>query len=319
MSSNMPLLILPGYTRSYVEVKLQLAKPSAIFVQIYLDLENYLFFSATAIVFHDYFLTLDREVSYIWTVKQSFVTMLFYGFRYAALLNIIPMLLIRMSLLSLQSNWSCGVVLHVQMALDTIILVSGTIFAALRVYAIFNRSRSLFCLVLVTGLLNPAISIYIFKRFLTTLDAYLKVGACMLPIIGDDASYENWVIGARAASVISDGIVLFLTVVKTFSKKAHQAQHGDNLTSTLGEILLRDSRLTEFEIWQTWTAAFTSILLSRLALDLREVSDAHNEKSEFYSRTLRSVSFRVGSSESNLSMVSPETDEDTMALASIAV
>ncbi|KZT04435.1 uncharacterized protein LAESUDRAFT_761006 [Laetiporus sulphureus 93-53] len=67
------------------------------------------------------------------------------------------------------------------------------------------------------------------------------------------------------------------------------------ITSSLGpsltDILLRDTaicfaflcvvnvigiatgRLPEFiDIWQTWTAILTSVLLSRLALDLREVS-----------------------------------------------
>jgi len=38
-------------------------------------------------------------------------------------------------------------------------VVSATMFAALRVYALFDRNRILFTLVLISGLLNPAIMI----------------------------------------------------------------------------------------------------------------------------------------------------------------
>ncbi|KAH9928656.1 uncharacterized protein B0H18DRAFT_999938, partial [Fomitopsis serialis] len=258
----MPYSSIAELKRGYVEVKPHLAKS---FVGIYLDLENYLYFSAAALVVYDFFLTLDREVWSVWRAKQSVSSLLFYGFRYAALLNIIPTLLIRTSLPGLQSNW---------MALDIIILVCSTVFAALRVYAMFNRSRLLFCLALITGLLNPAISIYIFRRSLPTLDAYLNHEGCMLTIIGDKTSYEN----ARAASVVSDGIVLALTVAKTRTlDRARRHQREDGLVPTLSGILFRDS------------AYFTSVLLSRLFLDLREVSDTDNSgKSEFLSRTLPS-------------------------------
>lgn len=40
-----------------------------------------------AILFYDYFLTLGREVDYIWKKKLSFVSILFYCYRYAAILS----------------------------------------------------------------------------------------------------------------------------------------------------------------------------------------------------------------------------------------
>ncbi|EPT01324.1 hypothetical protein FOMPIDRAFT_1023260 [Fomitopsis schrenkii] len=290
---------------THVEVKPELA---SIFVAIYLDLENCFYFSATALVTYDYFLTLDREIAYVWRAKQSLATLSFYGFRYPALFNITILLLIRMSWPGLQSNWSCNILELVQLAVDIVIIVSSTVFAALRVYAMFNRSRLLFCLVLLSGLMNPALLLYIItSRSLRTLDAYGKLGACMLTIIGDDWSYEKWMIGARVASLVSDSIVLVLTFVKTFKKAHWRDRRIDDVRPTLMGILLRDTvlcfsflcivniigiatgRIKEFiAIWQAWTAALTTILFSRLALDLRELSAAEDDGgSEFYSRTLR--------------------------------
>ena len=57
-----------------------------------------------ALVTYDYFLTLDREIAYVWRAKQSLATLSFYGFRYPALFNITIILFIRLSWPTLQSN-----------------------------------------------------------------------------------------------------------------------------------------------------------------------------------------------------------------------
>ncbi|KZT04437.1 uncharacterized protein LAESUDRAFT_727911 [Laetiporus sulphureus 93-53] len=262
------------------------------FVQVFLEFENYFFFSVTALCCYDYVLTLDREIKFIWKTELSFATSLYYAFRYSALFNTIMVLLTRIAWPSWQSNWvgTCGVVLRVQMVLDIIVLVSATIFAALRVYAIFSRNKWMFGLVFLSGIINPAISIYIFMLSLPGIHAVMSFQACSFTIVGNRSSYESWMMAARAASLVSDGLVLTLTCMKTV-----RMRDSEFITSFLGsslkDILLRDTvlcfaflcvinvigiatgRLPEFiDIWQTWTAILTSVLLSRLALDLREVS-----------------------------------------------
>ncbi|KAH9914798.1 uncharacterized protein B0H18DRAFT_121762 [Fomitopsis serialis] len=101
--------------------------------------------------------------------------------------------------------------------------------------------------------------------------------------------------GARAASLLSDGMVLVLTAVKTFWIKKHTSiSRGTMIT----DIMLRDTLLyfallcvvnviglvtghlttdiagvlctCEFiEVWQLWSCILNSVLLSRLTLDLR--------------------------------------------------
>ncbi|TFY56865.1 hypothetical protein EVJ58_g7378 [Rhodofomes roseus] len=118
--------------------------------------------------------------------------------------------------------------------------------------------------------------------------------------------------GARAASILSDGLVLALTAIKTFNR----ARGADLITGKgpiIKQILLRDTvlcfgllcivnvvgiatgHLDQFiEVLQVWTATLTSILLSRLALDLREASAAEEGNSgEFFSRTLRNVGYAI--------------------------
>ncbi|KZT04436.1 uncharacterized protein LAESUDRAFT_657844, partial [Laetiporus sulphureus 93-53] len=92
---------------------------------------------------YDYILTLDREIKFIWKADLSLATSLFYAFRYAALSNTIIVLLICSF-----CDW--------YMKRD---LTIWTVFAALRVYAIFSRNKWMFGLVLLSGMINPAISI----------------------------------------------------------------------------------------------------------------------------------------------------------------
>lgn len=103
------------------------------FVQFYLGLENYLYFSATsstsaclgcptradifqALCWYDYFLTLDREIKFIWKAEQSLATILFYFYRYPGLLNFIIELLGRMS----WHNWQTDAVSVIPSFLDQV-------------------------------------------------------------------------------------------------------------------------------------------------------------------------------------------------------
>lgn len=54
-----------------------------------------------ALCWYDFFLTLDREIKFVWKAEQSLATILFYFYRYPGLLNLIIELSGRMSL----HNW----------------------------------------------------------------------------------------------------------------------------------------------------------------------------------------------------------------------
>ncbi|KZT69913.1 hypothetical protein DAEQUDRAFT_725880 [Daedalea quercina L-15889] len=173
------------------------------------------------------------------------------------------------------------------MVLSTIVSVSATVFAALRIYALFNRSQILFVFVLSFGLLSPTIFVFLFTKLSPAPVAAIQ--GCSLNIVGNVRSFENWSMLARAASVLSDGIVLVLTWMKRRLKRRDIAEPSDPDATV--RVLFRDSsrcfaflciiniigigaaRRTEFiQITQTWTSILTSVLMSRLALDLLETS-----------------------------------------------
>jgi len=143
---------------------------------------------------------------------------------------------------------------------------------------------------------------------------------CTFKITGDQHIYEDLVMVARASSLVSDILALGLTCMKTLRKGGPVILPINSRTS-LSDVLLKDtafcfgllciitvigigtSRLTEFiEVWATWTCILTSVLLSRLALDLREAgSELYTDSSlghEMISSTMRfgSYSTAVGSS-----------------------
>ncbi|KAH9922474.1 uncharacterized protein B0H18DRAFT_1017678 [Fomitopsis serialis] len=237
----------------------------ASLVKTYVFFSNDMTWAATTVWCYDYLLTLDKEARYFWYSKWSLNKVLFLGYRYPVLLNTVLNYWVRFMVQT--SFCACGIVLHGQMAMVIIDVVSATVFAALRVYALFDRNRVLFTLVLISGLLNPAIMIYIFTRSIPA--PLILFQGCSLSIVGRSMA-------ARAASVLSDSIVLILTMMKTYMKAHDTAEHpapGALFLCIINTIGIGTARMTvTIQIVQTWISILTSILLSRLALDLRETA-----------------------------------------------
>ncbi|KAH9928654.1 uncharacterized protein B0H18DRAFT_999924, partial [Fomitopsis serialis] len=136
-------------------------------------------------------------------------------------------------------------------------------------------------------------SVSVYTAELPSLKNYVNYQVCSLRIKGDTDSYE------KAASLVSDGLVLALTALKTLN-----GMRGADIVTHKGpiirHILLQDigiatGHLDEY-IWilQNWTATLTSVLLSRLALDLREAFAAQSgDSTDFFCRTLRDISYAI--------------------------
>ncbi|KZT65317.1 hypothetical protein DAEQUDRAFT_731593 [Daedalea quercina L-15889] len=97
------------------------------------------------------------------------------------------------------------------MAGDVLILSSAAIFAAMRMYALFHQSWSLFGFTLTLGLINPMISMY---TFIISTPVLLHITPTYQTCSIHTANASNlyvWMMGARAASVVFDSFVFFLT------------------------------------------------------------------------------------------------------------
>ena len=66
----------------------------------------------SAMVLYDYILTFDRELRFVWACKQSLGTILFYGFRYPAMINIVLVSLARTTAPDWQSLWVSHSLVH---------------------------------------------------------------------------------------------------------------------------------------------------------------------------------------------------------------
>ncbi|EPT00584.1 hypothetical protein FOMPIDRAFT_1162948 [Fomitopsis schrenkii] len=249
--------------------------------------------AATAIWCYDYVLVLDREIENVWYTDWSFNKALYFGYRYPGLLNAF-IVFFTVPTLPWQTVERCGSLLRLQMAMSIVISVSGTVFAAMRVYALFFRSRALWTVVLLSGLLNPAIFIYIFTRSRPGPSGISTLQGCSLGltlnITGSLRSYEKGTMIARASSVVSDSIVLVLTLMRIRAKRRDIAGLSKS-AHTIRGVLLRNGiicfgllciinlvgiatarQTVSIGITQVWIGILTSVLLSRFALDLQEAS-----------------------------------------------
>ncbi|KAI0690425.1 hypothetical protein C8T65DRAFT_587904, partial [Cerioporus squamosus] len=91
-----------------------------------------------ALFCYDYCLTFAQEVRHIWLLRLSVPSLLFFAVRYPALVNTVFIILD-------QTCWK-GMT-------DTVL------FSALRAYALCGRNPWTLALVLLLGLVNPAISL----------------------------------------------------------------------------------------------------------------------------------------------------------------
>lgn len=198
---------------------------------------------------------------------------------------------------------SCEIIVCFQIVLYSVTLLSATVFAALRVFAIFGRDKWLFAIVLLSGMVNPGLSIWAFVMSKPDLQQVLDYQWCTLDIKGNYQHYEIVMMVARAASVFSDGLVFVLTCSKTICGRIRVDINNTTQTS-VSEALSIDTilcfgtlcivniigivtgHLTQFiAVWTTWTAIFTSVLLSRLVLDLREAYDVATRRADTASST----------------------------------
>ncbi|GJE93808.1 hypothetical protein PsYK624_099700 [Phanerochaete sordida] len=126
---------------------LQVAHPYRSPLQHPSTFENYLNAALIALVIHEHIITLDMEVRLIWRKRRTLPAVLFIINRYNLLLDAIVLL---------------QIYLHINLTVinDVSITVAYCVAAALlawRMYALHDRSRKLFYLILVPSLV-PAVA-----------------------------------------------------------------------------------------------------------------------------------------------------------------
>ncbi|PCH40204.1 hypothetical protein WOLCODRAFT_68561, partial [Wolfiporia cocos MD-104 SS10] len=190
-----------------------------------------------AVSCYDYLLTLDREIKFIWKADLSFATFLFYSYRYPILLNAVLEILGRVTW-----GWQSA---EVQVRVFNVVQFQCTQLKAEKsrpAVVSFNGHRWVWI-----GSRKWLFVVYVFIRTSPRQNGIDGFWSCTLIILGPHGSYEDYpslqtvVMGARAASLLSDGIVLVLTCMKTARRGAMRKMMLGDREPTLGDILLKDS------------------------------------------------------------------------------
>ncbi|KZT03571.1 uncharacterized protein LAESUDRAFT_337712 [Laetiporus sulphureus 93-53] len=214
-----------------------------------------IFCASAAFCSYDYFLTFSEEIRYIWRMRFSLTTVLFCLFRYPVLINTVLLVLGLHSWPSWQSD-----------SLQRRYQVTGY---PLRDHYV-QRS-----------------SVHRASSLRSLQPEYLASSARLLSGTSTCVHFCR-IIGARVALLVSDGLVLSLTWLKTYRLRSVNCLFQ---ASTLSVALFTDSgvyftflcvanaiaiAIAKFSAltfaMNAWLAALTSISLSRLTFHLRELS-----------------------------------------------
>ncbi|KAJ6592980.1 hypothetical protein B0H19DRAFT_1088910 [Mycena capillaripes] len=286
----------------------------------YFDLVS---FSGCPLLFYDYFLVLDWEVSRYWGTPFTWPNVLFFANRYGTLLGNIPVVM--------ESFWSenstpekikVSICLGIESYHQYFIIATQLMVGAmlmLRTYALYERSKRILALLITFTVGVVAVGIWSVlsgKAVDKSTNLPLYFG-CNYPISREQGLS---LATAWAGVAVFDCMIFFLTLYKVFSR------HRPNGTSLL-TVLLRDgsvyfgvmvitnlSNILTCILGTPYTRGFTgtfvsitsSIMISRLMLNLRDPALAHMSGRRTQSTTL-STNLRFAP---YLGATAPELDSD---------
>ncbi|KAJ7152015.1 hypothetical protein C8R46DRAFT_1121750 [Mycena filopes] len=255
-------------------------------VQIQSQLNSNYYFNLVSftILFYDYFLTLNWEISRYWGSAWTWPNILFFANRYGTLIGNIPVVIqyFWTHESTAQKTLTCQ---HLESYHQYFIIVTQIMVAAmliLRTYALYERSRRVLALMIAVtiGATGVALwSVVTGKAGTNDNNLHLYFG-CNYPI--SQAQGDRLAI-AWADIAIFDCMIFLLTLYKVFSRHRPGADllavllrdgtiyFGVMVMSNLSNILtfVLGSPYTR-GIATTFTNIISSILISRLMLNLRD-------------------------------------------------
>ncbi|KAI0752823.1 hypothetical protein C8Q80DRAFT_1267308 [Daedaleopsis nitida] len=241
---------------------------------------------SAVLLFYDFILTFVSEIQRVWRRKFSGAVVIFLLIRYTTLLNRIVLIL---ELQPWSETTSIEVCKLLDRSTDTLTIVSGTaatLMLALRVYVIWDRKWAPFLLVAVLGLVAPALRILQTLGTSVGFEELLNLGQCT-------ETSASWVsvmqtptfrVRRELANMASchTSIQRFLLRDGTMYFILSLSSAVVNLLYTLKLPSFLDNKIADavcLGFWVAFSPVFTTIILSRFILALREIyySDAEDE------------------------------------------
>ncbi|KAF9073825.1 hypothetical protein BDP27DRAFT_1416898 [Rhodocollybia butyracea] len=196
---------------------------------------------------HDYFITVQDEIKYIWPQKLNFSKFLFLWIRYYTLILLL-FDVIQIHVFTLPGVTSDDVCV----AMDSVIRVVGAlslwsveIIMQLRVYALYDCSRrvAIFNFLLFLGSIAGFLYVLIFnaeRRRAVIADAiHLPLAGC--PVIDTSIEWAQWV-----PATAFEGILFGFALYKTASSTTERLRKGNQIS--LYSLILRDNLVYFFGV-----------------------------------------------------------------------
>ncbi|KAJ7129076.1 hypothetical protein C8R46DRAFT_1236673 [Mycena filopes] len=297
---------------------------SEVAIQNQFEITRYLILIPFTIVVYEYALTLKQEVARFWGTKLTWGTALFYVNRYSALFGTMPVV-VEYFMTTTNPNriplWvPCNALsqYHTYFALLSQILVS--VMLIMRTYALYERNKYILALTIgvTLGAIVVALCVILIGSDRDTLDAHLRTFGCPSPSphatnLRDAAAWGGM--------LVFDAMIFSLTVYK--------ALRHDVRTGSLFSVLFRDGSLY-FGIMiasnavnigtytmggpilsgsgTTMTNALSSVMISRLMLNLRNPNIRQLRHRNPATRTSTRMDFAAMNSDPNATTQYPDTD-----------
>ncbi|KAH9888053.1 hypothetical protein C8Q73DRAFT_655815 [Cubamyces lactineus] len=252
------------------------------------DISFFISCAATALAYYEYLITIRLEVQQIWNRDASGATILFVMTRYFMLLDrvfvVIGLYPIRDPGVSAYVESCCLGYLLLILTIHRVSVVFAAI-AAIRIFALWNRDYSLLVIVILTGIF-PAFANLFLRSASTVYIIPANFYTCQYaPTAVTAQTYKALSIATRVISIVSDGIVVVLTWVKTY--RVYAITRRVRFRADYSALILRDGKcriatcvlnlVAIIYIWMTGTnllndliVTLSAILMARFLLNLRD-------------------------------------------------
>ncbi|KAH9888009.1 hypothetical protein C8Q73DRAFT_794442 [Cubamyces lactineus] len=240
----------------------------------YFTVDNICEVAGVALLAYDYLLTFSGEIQFVWSRKFSGATVVFVLNRYVTLFSKI--------VLPISTFWWPNQT-DQRSVVHTVAFVVAA-FSALRVYAVWNKDWRIFVLVFAVAIVVPVTNMY---QYIQSIPAALPWPIYGVP--GAHCFLSRLSIVTHTCAIGADLLVIVLTWIKTYQMKKEASVLGSG--AAFSSLILRDGTLyfgtmlvlnvTHLIVLQSsdtldplpiFVDVFTSILISRFMLNLREVA-----------------------------------------------
>ncbi|KZV68364.1 hypothetical protein PENSPDRAFT_666476 [Peniophora sp. CONT] len=228
------------------------------------------------ILFYDYFLTLDEEVTHYWQRHRPFtwISILFLATRYVTLLSFTPVFI---SMLTGNATLGCGVIQDFHNVFEIILQVPVGCLCTIRVYALYSQDRRVLIGLILSGvILLAAATVSSFNNSVIFWSA-----APFCATIQTDREATRLAV-AWGTVLLYDVVIFFLTALRAF----RLWNAGSVLHTVLRDGLFYFCALSAVNIvnivnfvtllkptFASLTNALSVTLISRLMLNLRSNAD----------------------------------------------